>query len=378
MRKQEFWKLGIWNILSSPMRSFLTVLGMAIGVGAILAVLTLGDAGKTQVRSEISRLGIDKVRMTASQLPLTEQDGRLIEETMNTPVSTTVYWSGKASTQAGRVSAQAVGCLAEWMDSLSLQMAEGRGLLATEWDGNASVALVGEAIAKQLELHAGDWFSFDGLMLRCVGIMGLSKDASQLDTLQTIVVPQATLQRRTGNAVHELTITVPSGLSPDETAAQAVELLRSTAGKETTAISLQVQAEAADSILAIFIDVLRWVALICMLVGGIGVMNILLVSVRERRREIGIMQSLGANPGQICSLFLCEALIYALIGGNFGLLLGGILIRVAGESIGLVAAVKLSECVTVFLCAVAVGLISGVGPAIKACTMQPVNALADP
>ena len=82
----------------------------------------------------------------------------------------------------------------------------------------------------------------------------------------------------------------------------------------------QLQAEAADSVLMVFVDVPKWVALVCMLAGGIGVTNILLVSVRERRREIGIMQSLGATRIQICGLFLCEALIYALTGGILGLL----------------------------------------------------------
>lgn len=379
MRKQEFWKLSIWNILSSPLRSFLTVLGMAIGVGAILAVLTLGDAGKLQVRSEMSRLGIDKVRMTTNHLPLTEQDGKLLAMSMKTSVSTALYWSGKATTSYKSVSAQALGCQADQFRSLSPVMIDGRQLLPLEWSGNSRSTLVGEVIARMLGLRPGEWFSFDGIMLRCVGIMGSSQDASQVDTAQTIVIPQQVLQRKLGkDIVHELTIAVPAGMSPDETAAKAVEVLRSEAGKETTAVSLQVQAEAANSILTIFIDVLRWVAVICMFVGGIGVMNILIVSVRERRREIGIMQSLGADAWQICSLFLCEALIYALIGGSFGLLLGGVLIRVAGESIGLAASVRFSECIIVFFCAIAVGLASGVVPAIKACTLQPVEALVDP
>ena len=90
------------------------------------------------------------------------------------------------------------------------------------------------------------------------------------------------------------------------------------------------------------------VAAICILVGGIGVMNILLVSVRERRREIGIMKSLGTTEGQICLLFLLEALVYALVGGCMGLVIGVGLIETAGRSIGLTPVIRLGDCVAVF------------------------------
>ena len=140
---------------------------------------------------------------------------------------------------------------------------------------------------------------------------------------------------------------------------------------------MQVQIEAANSVMSIFVDVLKWVAAICILVGGIGVMNILLVSVRERRREIGIMKSLGTTEGQICLLFLLEALVYALVGGCMGLVIGIGLIETAGRSIGLTPVIRLGDCATVFLAALAVGLFFGVSPASRASRMKPVDALRD-
>ena len=118
--------------------------------------------------------------------------------------------------------------------------------------------------------------------------------------------------------------------------------------------------------------------LICMLVGGVGVMNILLVGVRERRREIGIMQSMGTTGGQICCLFLLEALIYAAIGGFLGILLGMGLTDAAGRSIGLHPQISLFDCAAVLMVAFLTGLGFGVAPAARASGMKPVDALRRP
>ena len=106
-------------------------------------------------------------------------------------------------------------------------------------------------------------------------------------------------------------------------------------------------------------------------------MNILLVSVRERRREIGIMKSLGAMQGQICALFLTEAVLYAVIGGVLGILLGAVLIVAAGGSIGLAPILRLENGAAVFLAAVAVGLFFGVTPAFRAASLRCVDALRE-
>ncbi|MBR3904371.1 MAG: FtsX-like permease family protein, partial [Clostridia bacterium] len=120
-----------------------------------------------------------------------------------------------------------------------------------------------------------------------------------------------------------------------------------------------------------------WVAMICILVGGIGVMNILLVSVRERRREIGIMKALGTRPGLICGLFLLEALLYAVVGGIAGVGIGIGIIAVAGNHIGLRTVVRAGDCLMVVLAAMMVGLAFGVLPACRASAMNPVDALRD-
>jgi putative ABC transport system permease protein len=168
---------------------------------------------------------------------------------------------------------------------------------------------------------------------------------------------------------------VPSGKKPETVAKLVRHILYLQQGIDADVETMQVQVDAANSVIDTFISVLGWVALICMLVGGIGVMNILLVGVRERRREIGIMQSLGANRTEITLLFLWEAMIYALLGGVLGIVMGIILTNAAGRSIDLTAVIQISDCITVLAAAICTGLFFGVTPALKASGLKPVDAL---
>lgn len=377
VKRFELWRFGLQNVLSSTLRSVLTVLGMAIGVAAILAVITLGDAGELQVQQEIGRLGIDRVRITASGDPLTRHESELLRTELNTPVDELIYVPGTARIRSKTVNTILIGCSRSYLSSMAPVLSGGRELTDAEWRGQGKAALVGAAVAETLQLKTGEWFSFNGSMLLCVGIIDDIDNASGMDLRQSVTVAFGMLAPRLGGKVHELSVHLPAGSTPDDTATRAGELLRAAGIKDATIVSMQLQAEAASSVVAVFVDVLGWIAVICMLVGGIGVMNVLLVSVRERRREIGVLQSLGASGAQICSLFLCESVIYALTGGILGLLLGGVIIATAGFAIGLSPTVRAGDCTLVFLSAVAVGLLAGVVPAAQACRLRPVDALRD-
>jgi len=270
-----------------------------------------------------------------------------------------------------------VGCSCSYFANLQVSIIEGEQLNALQWQDGGEAALVGAEVAKEFCIFPGEWFSLGGRMFRCAGIMGQSRDVSQLDMQEVILLPADVMAGWFGQIVHELSIDVPESMLPDLVAVMASDLLYQNRGVESNAVSMQLQAEAADNVLFVFVDVLKWVALVCMIVGGIGVMNILLVSVGERRREIGIMQSLGMNRCQICLLFLCEASLYAVVGGFCGVLFGIALIHVAGNNIGLSPIVNVLDCVVVFLATVAMGLVFGVLPAAKAGSMQPVAALRD-
>ncbi len=378
MKRFELWKLGLQNMLASSLRSVLTVAGMAIGVAAVLAVITLGEAGKMQVKSEIARLGIDRVLITEpSGMGLSEDESVLLQRELDTQVDELICLP--AELQCRNASAQGilVGCSKVFFEGASPVFSSGRLPTTGEWIAAVPAAAVGKQLAGELHLQPGDWFAASGMMLQCTGIIEQCHTAAQIDFDNAVILPLQFLLPITGGCLQQLSVQVPHHATPDETAHIAQELVFGSSGKRISAVSMQTQAEAADSVLAVFVDVLKWVAFICILVGAIGVTNILLVSVRERRREIGILQSLGATRMQICGMFLCEAFLYAVSGGVSGLLVGGVLVAVAGKSIGIDAIMTSGDCVMVLLAAVCLGLLSGVAPAAKASLLHPIDALRD-
>ncbi len=378
MKRYDFWRLSLRNIFAAPARSVLTVLGMAIGIGAILAVLTLGDAGKHQVQSEMARLGIDRVWLTAAEGgSLRQGDAELLMQALGTTATEQVYAPVMAQSAAKQQSCVVVGCTRAYLTVMDTSVLKGRGLYAPEWEAGGRSVLLGEEIATELSVAAGELVSLAGMPFWVRGVVRQNNELSQVDASRAVFMPIKVLCGMMGQSVHEITLTVPKGAKPQAVAVMAQDVMLSQRGLHVETVTMQVQIEAANSVMSIFVDVLKWVAVICILVGGIGVMNILLVSVRERRREIGIMKSLGTTEGQVCTLFLLEALIYALVGGTFGILIGVGLIETAGRSIGLTPVIRIGDCAAVFMAALAVGLFFGVAPASRASRMKPVDALRE-
>lgn len=377
MKWCDQWQLSFRNIFSAPVRSLLTVLGMSIGIGAILAVLTLGTAGRNQVRAEMTRLGIDRVWLTAARQeePLMRGDGALLKRELKVAAAEQLTVPVKIAVGDKESETLLVGC-----DLVCLQMAGsavtlGKMIPVQEWKQGGNGILLGETLAAELGGGPGTLVSAGGMLFRCAGVLRMEDRASGLDWNRAAFVPLETLSDSVGSSLSQITLLTNDRLTPDELARNATRVLKRSRGVEAETLTLQVQSEAAESVIAVFVEVLQWVAFICTLVGGIGVMNILLVSVRERRREIGVMMALGTEPGQVCRLFLMEALIYAAVSGVLGILTGVFLIQAAAGSIGLHPVLMAGDCAAVFACALAVGLISGVVPASRAARLKPADAL---
>lgn len=372
MKRRDMWSLSLLNLLASPVRSALTILGFAIGAAAILAVLTLGEAGKNQVQSELDRLGIDKLWVSGENLQ--SGDAAFLREKMNLSAAETLYWPAELVLNDASITLNAVGCTQAYLQMTGVQIAQGRMLCPLEWEEDSRCLLLGEQAAAQLKALPGDRVMVNGIpFFLCATVCGTDV-FSKVEIESSAYVPLAVMNKMTGGLIHELTVDVPAGSLPNETA-QRISVLLDQSGRSVETMTLQAQMDAAQSVVDTFVQVLGWVALVCILVGGVGVMNILLVSVRERRREIGVMKSLGAMQSQICALFLTEAALYAVIGGIFGLLLGSLIIQIAGYSIGLLPIIRFSDALTVFLAAVSIGLIFGVTPAFRAASLRCVEAL---
>lgn len=383
MKRSDLLHLSAVNVFTSPVRTALTVLGIAIGVGAILAVLTLGDAGKTQVESEMLRLGIDKVWLTAGDGgTLRHGDAALLEQKLGTTVTEQVYCPVEVACGNKRMQALLVGCQPNYLALMDTRVSLGRSFWPVEYERGSRTVLIGAQVARDLGMNMQETLSSRkisvlGQLFRVAGICEQRNQLSQIDAAQAVFLPLDVFCELLGDTVYEMTVSVPDKAKPQTIANRAVELLESGRAQNVQAVTMQVQLEAATSVMGIFVDVLAWVAAICILVGGIGVMNILLVSVRERRREIGVMKSMGASGKQICTLFLLEALLYALAGGVLGVGTGFLLVAFAARAIGLSAAISGSDILRVLLIALAIGLFFGVLPALRASRMTPVDALRE-
>lgn len=374
MKRSDFWKLSLLNVFAAPLRSSLTVLGFSIGVAAILAVITLGDAGRNQVEQEMLRLGIEKGWATASlDKPMPADTSQWLQEITGVSAQEMIYLPVQVSGSRGkRAEATAIGCEKAYLNELNIK--KGRKPAAYEWQKDTNVVMVGETLAEELEAECGTLVMLNDKGYTVCGILAPAEGVTRTPVEQAVILPVDTLCAATGGIIHELQIASSENLSLKTAKNLAVNALESQ-GYEVNAVTMEVQKEAASSVIDTFVSVLGWVAVVCVLAGGIGIMNILLVSIRERRREIGVMKSMGATPGQICALFLLEALVYAAIGGILGVLMGMGLIQFAGHRIDLPAKPAFGTCMTVLVCAICTGALFGVLPALRASLLKCVDAL---
>lgn len=368
-------RLSASGLRGGIMRTLLTILSLAVGVGAVLTVLALGDAGELRVEDEIAKLGVNKVwiRSGSDHSVLQEGDARLVSEAVQAPACAGAYTM--ATLVCGRQSALIQ--VAGFDDSAAAvhapKVLEGRMLLLEEFSRGEAVCMIDEVLDEYL---GGDML---GQYVRAANrrfrVVGIIKPMS-LQTLSggngMMILPLPTALDTFDTQVAEITVSVQPGQETQTVAHLAAEVL---GGDEYRTDTLEKEINAAREIVRIFVMVLLCVAVVCMLSGGIGVMNVMLLSVRERRNEIGLIKAIGGTSPQIAVLFLLEAAAYALLGGLLGVLLGQGMIVLFGKLIGLRAATQFSTVIPVLASAALMGISFGVVPAVKAARLQPVEAL---
>lgn len=379
MTLRDATTLSSGNLVRNPVRTFLTMLGLGVGIGAILTVLALGSAGQAEVESEIARLGVDKVWITCnsdSDRPLQPEDSAVIARAVGAPACAGASTIGAVQLDETTCAASITGYDAGIELVHHPHLLEGRLFSYAEYTSAAAVAIIDQSLSDTL---GGDmlgrriWVS--GRSMRVVGIVSDMLAQPLAATSGSVLLPLRTfLDTYSDVQVTELTFSVPRGMRAD-TLCSAAEDALSTLGGAYTVSSLQDEIDAARSVIRIFVMVLSCVAAVCMLTGSIGVMNILLVSVRERRREIGLLKAIGATRQQVALLFVLEGAGYALLGGLCGLVLGVVMIHLFGAWIGLKATLSPAVACPVLLAASALGLLFGVLPAMRAANLAPVEAL---
>ena len=370
--------LSAGSLVRSPVRTLLTILGLGVGIGAILTVVTLGGAGQTQVETEIAKLGVDKVWVSAdseSVRQLEPSDSELAAAHAGADVCAGAGTVSAVSMGAETLAAQIAGYDEGMAEVHQPTVTEGRLFTAGEHRQGAAVAVIDESLAEALGGDVcGERVYVGARSVRVVGV--IRNRAVQLAdaTAGTLILPLSTFMDTFSEAgVSEMTVSIPAGASADDVAARVTGAL-SRAGGTFRASSLQEEIDAARSVIRIFVMVLACVAAVCMLTGSIGAMNILLVSVRERRKEIGLIQAVGGTSGQVGMLFLLESIGYTLLGCLLGLALGVLMIRLFGGWIGLDAQLSPADALPAMASAGVLGVVFGVAPAMRAAGLAPVEA----
>ena len=376
MTCRDALRLALSALRGGIVRTMLTILGLGVGVGAVLTVLTLGDAGQLRVESEIVKLGVNKVwvRPKDDSYSLRASDATALYDATKAPACAGAYTVSTVRHGGTTTVAQIAGFDAAMATVHTPKILKGRSFRLSEFEQGSAVCLIDEALSEHLgDVEMGSYLSVAGKRLRVIGQMKGMTIQTMSGGGGMLVMPLQTLMDAQQADIAEITLTVQTGQHASAVAEQALAVLPD--GDGFRADTLENEINAAREVVRIFVMVLLCVALVCMLTGGVGVMNVLLVAVRERKQEIGLIKALGGTSGQVCLLFLLEAAVYALLGGLLGVFLGAGMIALFGSWIGLNAHLSLGTLFPVLMGATVLGLVFGVAPAIQAASLQPVEAL---
>lgn len=377
--------LALNRIWATKVRSLLTMLGVVIGVAAIVALTSIVDGASQGINKSLATLGTNQLNITAMAADsLTEQDAQELAALENVSVMfVQAQNQGTIATGDKRVNARLVGVSAKYFYAVKPEIALGSYLSSSSFAATAKDVVFGADAANDLGLTKamlGQTVKLNGQDFRLVGVLD---DQAGFGTSGRVYVPIDSARKLFSQYpyVSSIVIQADTPEQVDTLQLQADVLLRERygLGAETTArytITNQASLIAAvGSITATLGLLLTGIAAISLIVGGIGIMNIMLVSVRERTREIGVRRAIGAKQSNILTQFLIEAIVLSLAGGVVGLILGEIaafFLAVIGDW---VFAIRLDTVGLALGFSLLVGVVFGVWPARTAAKLEPIDAL---
>ena len=393
MNAYELLRLALSRLRRGRLRAALTMLGIVIGVASVVALVGVGRGTTANISASLNALGTNLLTISptgrfGAATTLTTADAAAIAQVDGVAaVAPEVTTSGVVATSAANsTSTSVVGTSADYAYVRAYTVWQGTFLTTATTAANLRVAVLGATVATDLGLDAdavGTTVSIEGLPFEVIGILQPKGGSGFNDPDNEVLVPLGAVQKYFigGDSVRTIGVSVTDGAAMATVRSAITQLLEqrhgiAAGGTDDFSIFDQAQLlSVTDAISGTLTLLLGGIASIALLVGGIGIMNIMLVSVRERTREIGIRKALGARGRDILSQFLIEALTLSLIGGCIGVLAGLAVSAVIGQIAGWGFIFDPSTIVAATVFSIAVGIVFGVWPARQAARLDPVAAL---
>jgi putative ABC transport system permease protein len=402
MNLYESIKSAVSNVLSNKMRSMLTMLGIIIGVASVIIITSIGEGSTQEINEQFDSMGTGNLNVSLSsddevldsdQMTLDDVD--IIMSLPGVKYASPVY---SASSQDVKLvdpqetqQANITGVNTQYLDIESATLLYGRNLTASDIDMGTKVVIINDTAANAIFGSCGQWVIGEKISLKSwqgtnkYTVVGITEDDNaEFSSMYgdnmplSVLMPVTTaMQFDRNDYVSQISVT---GEDPEtlDALANTITSALSEAHNNTDMYNVQNLADFMDQITSVLGTVtlmISSIAGISLLVGGIGVMNIMLVTVTERTREIGIRKSIGAKNRDIRAQFVVEAIIITAIGGMIGVLLGWGGGNIIGSYMDTSASLNINAVIIAVLISTCIGIIFGVYPANKAARLDPIEAL---
>jgi putative ABC transport system permease protein len=411
MNLEEIVRIALRSLAANKMRSVLTMLGIIIGVASVIALMGVGRGASAAISSQITSMGTNLLFVSpgstsssgvrsaqGAATTLTYQDALALVDADLAPavaaVAPQMDAMGQVVYQGNNVNTRIMGVTADYSPVRNATVQEGEFITQANVTAKASVVVIGANVSSSLftagQDPIGQTIRINNISFKVVGVLTAKGGSGMGNQDDQVLVPITTAlarlsrnQTASGNSVSQISVQVTNKSQMDAAVQQIAAILQTRhhiTGSDD--FSIQSQAEllsSATQITGILTLFLGGVAGISLLVGGIGVMNIMLVSVTERTREIGIRKAIGATRANVLSQFLSEATLLSVMGGVVGVALGvGLAHLVSGLSLGgstITAVVGLDSILLATGFSLGIGVFFGIFPAFRAASLNPIVAL---